>query len=223
MANSTVANFGTVRANGDTYNLGQGSEIQQNFNNRGDQLVALGLPQKAEIARMGGMWTSRIATASAFTFIAAWPTTRAELVLYNGELPGGKSYIIDSAWMYGITSMAAAQPATLVGQLVPAVATIPTHDTAQLISSRNGKPTYAGRGRVAVANTAAGQVANLWDVLGSINLPMTTNLAAALLADLWGAYIVPPGGVFALGGLAGTASGTAIIGVTWAEVQLALG
>jgi hypothetical protein len=223
MANSSVETRGGVRASADLANLAQGAEMVMQYNNRGDQLVALGLPQRTELARLGQLWTCRMATGSAFTYVAAWPTTRGELVLYNGELAGGKSFVIEKAWMYGITSMAAAQPLTLIGQLVPTVGTVPTHDTAQLITGHNGKPVYAGRGRVAVANTAAGQTTNLWDVLASGNMPMTTNLGAAVIADLWGQYIVPPGGVFALAGIAGTAAGTAIIGVTWAEVQLALG
>ena len=223
MANSSVSTNGIVRAINDIYNSPAGGEVTMNFNNRGDHLVAMGLPQKAEMVRMGQMWTCRMATGSAFTYVAAWPTTRGELVLYNGEKTGGKSYIIDSAWLYGITSMGAAQPYTLIGQMVAAAATVPTNDTAQLINSRSGKGSYVGNAKVAVANTTAGQTTNLWDVLASGNMPMTTNLGAALMAELWGAYIIPPGGVFALAGIAGTAAGTATIGVTWAEVQLALG
>jgi len=223
MSQVTSDAYGTVRANADISNLGQGASVIMQGNNRGDQLVALALPQRTEIARLGQLWTCRMATGSAFTYVAAWPTTRAELVLYNGEAAGGKSYVIEKAWMYGITSMAAAQPLTLIGQIVPVAGTVPTNDTAQLISSHNGKPTYTGRGKVAVANTTAGQTTNLWDVLASANMPMTTNLGAAVVADLWGQYIIPPGGVFALAGIAGTAAGTATIGLTWAEVQLALG
>jgi hypothetical protein len=201
MAQTSADCYGTARATADLANATQGQSLIMQANNRGDQLVALALPQRAEMARLGQLWTCRMATGSAFTYVAAWPTTRGELVLYNGEASNGKSYIIDKAWMYGITSMAA----------------------AQLINSHNGKASYSGYGRVAVANTAAGQIANLWDVLASANAPMTTNLGQAVVADLWGQYIIPPGGVFALAGIAGTAAGTATIGVTWAEVQLALG
>jgi hypothetical protein len=80
--------------------------------------------------------------------VNAWPTTRAELVLYNGEPAGGKSYVIDSAFMADISSAAAAQSKALLAQLV-AAATAPTDDTAQLITSRSGRaptalPTRAG-------------------------------------------------------------------------------
>jgi hypothetical protein len=224
MAQSTVNPYGITRGGVDIFNTPAGGEIEQNYNNRGDLLVAQALPQKAELIRMGATWTCRIATASAFTYVAAWPTTRAELVLYNGESQGGKSYVIQSAWLYGVTSMAAAQPMTLIAQNVPVVATVPTDDTAQLINSRSGRGNYTGKAKRALANTAAGQIANLWDVLTTSLVPSpTTNLGAAIFADLMGAYIVPPGGVFALNAVAGTAAGTAIIGVTWSEVQLTLG
>lgn len=224
MANSTVNILGATKGGADIYNTPAGVETPFAVNNRGDHLVAQALPPKAELVRLGTTWTARIATGSAFTYVAAWPTTRAELVLYNGEAAGGKSYVIDSAWLYGVTSMAAAQPITLICQLVPAVATVPANDTAQLITSRSGKANYTGNARRAVANTAAGQTTNLWEVIATSLVPSpTTNLGAAVYADLYGGFIVPPGGVFALNAVAGTAAGTAIIGVTWTEVQLTLG
>ena len=223
MANSTVNIYGTTRSGSENYNNTHGQEVQACFNSRGDLLVAQALPLQSEMARMGTVWTCRMATGSAFTYVNAWPTTRAELVLYNGEPVGGKSFIILRSFMGGIATMGAAQFFTLLGQLVPAVATVPAHDTAQLITSHNGKASYGGMGRVAVANTAAGQTTNLWDVLASANAPMTTSVGASLTAELTGYYIIPPKGVFAMAGLSGTAAGTAIIGVTWAEVQLQLG
>jgi len=223
MANSTVNIYGATRTGTEVYNNTQGQEIQACFNSRGDQLVAQALPRYTELARMGTLWTCRMATGSAFTYVNAWPTTRAELVLYNGEPTGGKSFVITRAWMYNISSMGAAQPITLIGQIVPAVGTVPTHDVAQLITGHNGKASYSGLAKVAVANTTAGQTTNLWDVLASTNSPMTTNLGQAVTADLFGIYIIPPKGVFALAGIAGTAAGTATIGVTWAEIQLGLG
>jgi hypothetical protein len=117
--------------------------------------------------------------------------------------------------------MAAAQPMTLLGQLV-AAATAPTDDTNQLITSRAGKPNYGGKVKKAVANTTMGQLANKWEVLASAQPNMTTNLGAAVYQDLYGGFIVPPGGGFALAGVAGTAAGTAIIGVTWHEIVLDL-
>jgi hypothetical protein len=144
-------------------------------------------------------------------------------VLYNNEPAGGKSLIIDSAWMHNITSTAAANPMELLAQNVPVVATAPADDTAQLLSSLSGKARYGGNVRKAVANTTAGQTTNLWRPIAGQMLSGTATLGAAVFAELWGLYIVPPQGVFALAGLAGTVAGTAIIGVRFFEVQLALG
>ena len=224
MAQSTVNVYPTAKGGAELYAATASQETQLVTNGRGDLLVAQSLPPKAELVRLGGSWSARIATGSAFTYVAAWPTTRAELVLYNGEVAGGKSYIIDSAWLYNLTSMAAAQHIVMLAQLVPVVATVPTDDTAQLINSLSGKTAYSGRAKRAVANTAAGQTTNLWDIISTSHpSAMTTNLGAAIYTELFGKYIVPPGGVFALNAVAGTAVGTAIIGVTWHEVQLTLG
>ena len=222
MAQETENVLNIARGANDIYNVPSGLEVSQQANNRGDQITVQGLPAKSEYVRMGQTWTARIATASAFTYVAGWPTTRAELIIYNGEAAGGKSLVIDSAWMYGITTMAAAQFITLVAQ-IGVVATAPTHDTAQLMCSRTGKKGYYGNARVAVANTTGGCLTNLWEVVGTNSAAMTTNLAASVYADMWGGWIVPPGYVLGLAGIAGTAAGTAIIGVTWAEVQLTIG
>lgn len=186
---------------------------------RGDLATALGLPLKSELVRMGDTWSCSIATGSAFTYVNALPTTRAELVLFNGESASGKSYVIDSAWMFNVSSMAAAQPITLVGQLALTGIAAPTDDANQLIYSRSGRRSYAGQAKRAVANTAF-CIANKWEVIASANDPMTTNLGQGLYADLFGGWIVPPGGALGLAGVAGTAAGTAVIGVTWHEVLL---
>lgn len=193
------------------------------LNNRGDLVVAQALPERAELVRLGNSWGAQIPTASAFTFVAAWPTTRAELVLWNGEAVGGKTYIIDRVWLTNITSQAAAQPYSLLAQVAPSSLGIaaPANNTAVLRQSLSGvKSTYTGNGRYMLANTAFA-LANLWFPLGpSVMSPMTTNLGASLEAVVYGKYLVPPGAAFCLAGLAGTAAGTAICGIEHHEVQL---
>mgnify|MGYP001562305965 CR=1 FL=1 len=224
MANSTVNVYGTTKGASETFANNAGQEIQLLFNPRGDLLSSAALPPKTELVRMGKTWTMRTATASAFTYVAALPTTLAVAMLYNGEASGGKSYVIDSAWLYGVTSMAASQPVALIGQLVPASTMVaPTHSaTTTLISSNSGKGTYDGLAKRAINVTTA--FGDLWQVLcqGLVPSP-TTNLGASLYADLFGGFIVPPGAGFGLNAVAGTAVGTAIVGLTWHEVVLTLG
>lgn len=192
-------------------------------NPRGELIVSQGLPERAEVVRQGNSWGCAIPTGSAFTFVAAWPTTRAELVLSNGEAAGGKSYIIDRVWMTNITSQAAAQPFTMLGQLNPASNAIATgtDNAAVLRYSLTGLNTaYGGNAKRLVANTAFA-LTNLWFSLGVAAVsPMTTNLGNTAEAFCYGRYIVPPGAQFCVAGLAGTAAGTAICGIEWHEVQL---
>lgn len=190
------------------------------MNPRGDVCVASALPLKSELTRMGNTWTCTIATGSAFTYVNAWPTTRAELVLFNGEPSGGKHYLVESAFMVDVTSAAAAQSKCLIGQLALTGIAAPTDDTAQLIYSRSGKRAYSGQAKRAVANTAF-CLANKWEILASVNgNANTASIATSCFADLYGGWIIPPGGCLGLAGVASTAAGTAIIGVSWSEVQL---
>lgn len=192
-------------------------------NNRGDQIIAQGLPERAELVRLGQSWGAQIPTGNAFTFVAAWPTTRAELLLYNGEDKGGKTYIIDRIWMTNITSQAAAQPFSMLGQLAPAVLAIAAaaDNAAVLRQSLSGKvKNYGGRAALALANTAF-CLANQWFPLGPAAVsPMTTNLGNTVEALVYGRYLVAPGAAFGVAGLAGTAAGTAICGIEWHEAQI---
>src|ERR1039458_2337942 len=198
-------------------------EQQMHLNNRGDQIVAQGLPERSELVRMGASWGAQLPTGSAFTFVATWPTTRAELVLCNGEDKGGKTYMIDRCWIANITSMGAAQPISMLGQLAPAALAIATaaNNTAILRQSLSGKVTnYAGRAMLALANTAFA-VANQWFPLGNGPIaPMTTNLGCSVEANVYGKYLVAPGAAFCLAGLAGTGAGRAICGIEWHEAQI---
>lgn len=191
------------------------------MNDRGELLVSPALLPKTELARLGQTWNVKIATASAFTHVAALPTTRAELVLFNGEAAGGKSYVIDSVWHLGITSMAAAGSVALLGQIVPN-ATAPTDNTSQLITSRNGK-TYNGYAKRAVAQTT--MTADKWELLASSNSGggATAQIGLATIAELNGGWILKPGDMLGVNVVAGTAAGTAIMGITWHEVQLPIG
>lgn len=194
------------------------------MNPRGQQITALGLPSKAEIVRLGRTYECSIATGSAFTHVAAWPTTRAELVIEN-VATDGTCLVIDSAWASNVaTSVAAANTYTLLAQIVSSSATAVTDDTAQLIVSRSGKVGANGSGNVtrAVANTSYG-VASRWSVLGSTSSGgATATIGEGVYADVAGGFIVPPGGLFLLNLVVGTATGTSSIGVVWHEMILGI-
>lgn len=194
------------------------------IDDRGTYLVSQDLPERTSLVRQGNSWGAQIPTGSAFTFVASWPTTRAELVLNNGEPAGGKTYIIERVWCANISSQAAAQPYSMLAQVAPAAlqVALAADNAAVLRQSLSGfKKTYNGNARLALANTAFA-LANLWFPVGPcVMSPMTTNLGGSMEAVVYGKYVVPPGAAFCLAGLAGTAAGTAICGVEWHEVQIA--
>lgn len=193
------------------------------INDRGEWLVSKVLPDRAEITRMGRTFTRAIPTGSAFTHVAAWPTTRAELVLKNGEPAGGLSYVLDSVWTANAaTSIAAASAYTQLGQIVNSHATDVTDAATILTWNRAGTSTYNTRSKCAVANTSYG-VASKWEVLPSpTGAGPAASIGLAAYSDLWGSWILPPGAIFLLNLVVGTATGTAIQGITWHEVQLPL-
>ena len=221
---SNMANTFQVMTSAPASGFGDRSIQEAQMNPRGAQITALGLPPKAEIVRLGRSYECCIATGSAFTHVAAWPTTRAELVIYNAATDGKTNLMLDSAWAANVTtSIAAASNYTLIGQLVSSSATAITDDTAQLITSLNGQAGANGSGNVkrAVANTSYA-IANKWLVLGgSTTGGATATVGVSCFANLQGKFIVPPGAFFCLNLVVGTAVGTASIGVAWHEMVLA--
>lgn len=189
----------------------------------GESIVAQGLPERSELVRLGRSFGASIPTGSAFTFVAAWPTTRAELLLFNRDQT--RTYAVDRVWLANITSMAAAQPFSLLAQIVPAslvAAVAAVADNANVLRwNLLGKNANFDSGATfALANTAFA-IANKWFPLGNAAIaPMTTNLGASIEANVYGKYLIPPGAALALAGLAGTAAGTAVLGLEWHELGL---
>lgn len=186
------------------------------LSNGGEVVVAHGLPSKTERVRQRNTWYVTIATGSAFQPVAAWPTTLANIVLYNGDPK--KSYVIETVWASAITSIAAATSFSLLAQLSATGIAAPTDDTAQLISGRTGG-TYGGFAKRAVANTAFA-LANKWDVIGESPGHPSTAIGAGVFADVDGGWVVRPGACFCTNVVASTAAGTMIQGISWTEIDL---
>ena len=206
--------YGTVRGTSRP-NYSEG-ESRFGLVNGGETVVAEGLPRATEITRLGNSWSAVIPTGSAFTHVADMPTTRAELALYNGD--ASKSYVIDSVWWYCLTSITAASGATLIYQVAPAAAL--TDNSAILINSPMGK-VYNGKAKRAVAVTT--MTANKWTALASAQAGAAVSIGVGLFADVQGRVIVTPGMTLGLNVVVGTATGTALIGVAWHEVNLNIG
>ena len=195
--------------------LTAGSDAPPRILKGGEQLVAQGVGRKMELARLGATWTCQIATGSAFTNVAGMPTTRAELALYNGELSGGKSYIIDQISFLSLTSVTAAAGVGIIWQVANAAAL--TDDAAQLINSPTGM-VYNGRGKRAVAVTT--MTANKWTLAASSPTGAAASIGLAVIAEINGGIIVKPGYTLGVNAVVGTAVGTSLMGITWSEIEL---
>jgi len=143
------------------------------------------------------------------------PTTLAVLALYNGELSGGKSYIIDQISFMCLTSITAASGISIIWQ-VGAPAAL-TDDTAQLINSASGM-VYNGRAKRAINVTT--MVANKWTVAASAQAGAVVSIGVGLLAEVNGGIIVRPGYTLGVNAVLGTATGTSLMGISWSEVEL---
>ncbi len=188
-------------------------------NARGDLCAVQSLPPGVELGRLGQSWSVVVATGAAFAPVALMPTILANIVLFNGEPVGGKSYIIDSVWAIAITSIGAASSITLLGQQRNAGIAAPTDSATTLITSRVGKPTYTGKALKDVANSAFA-LANKWTPLGFSSNHPSTAIGVGAIADVLGRFIIPPGSAFCANLVASTAGGTMVQGIDWFEAQL---
>lgn len=197
-------------------NQSEGDLAQIALNNRREQIVSNGLPVKTQLTALGQTWSMMIPTASAFTNVAGMPTTRAELALYNGEPAGGKTYVIEQISFLSLTSITAAANVTLIYQnaLVAAL----TDNTAVLINSTNGKVTYPGLAKRALAVTT--MTANKWTPIACAPAGAAASIGLGVIAEVAGGIIVPPGYTLGVNAVVGTAVGTSLMGIVWSELDL---
>src|SRR5258707_5529124 len=99
-----VTVLGQIRGNARQYFSSPGVNTQPVMSDGGALVVAQELPERAELVKLGKSYGAAIPTGSAFTYVNAWPTTRAELILANAEGTGGPSYSVDRVWLADITA-----------------------------------------------------------------------------------------------------------------------
>jgi hypothetical protein len=202
------------------------TQVQQNT--RGDLLMAQSLPERTDLVRLGGSYHASIPTGSAFTTVAAWPTTRAELVLSNIALAGGKSLVIDRIWAAAIVTEAAASAFTIVCQISPAgLVAVAANNAAVLQRNLNGKggANVSANASLALANTSFG-IASQWDVPDQFQIATLAAVGVGQMsvAKINGGYVVQPQATFLMNLVLGTAVASAgMIGVVWHEANLDVG
>jgi hypothetical protein len=188
-------------------------------NTRGEVCVVQALPPAAELVRLGNSYFS---VGTGVAPVTVLPTTTAHFSLWNGENPGGKSYIIDAVGTSITTSAGAAINLGLAAQL-NVTNPIANPAGALAIKSLSGRAFYGGKGQTRASTAVTNDSA--WHQVGTeIVCANTANLTLNIEFQVYGRYIVPPQGMFSLASLA-NAAGTAVCTpiIFWHEVQLVLG
>lgn len=170
---------------------------QLHINNRGDQLVAQGLPELTEIVRLGDSW--QVQTATALDPLTAYPTTIAALDIWNGEPGNGKSYIIDAISCWQTSADVTQVDCNALFANVDLNIAAPT-DAALVIRSLSGK-VYGGKARTQT-NIAASAVGNWYPHAAGGGMVASASVAGSswkqMEVPLRGLYIVPPGARFGI-------------------------
>lgn len=190
------------------------------LNNRGEVLVAQGLPELTEVVRLGDSWQTKTTTGT--TCLTALPTTTPGLCLWNGEPTGimGKCYVIDSiAIDIRVLDTTNAGTISVFAMLNKPPVTAPT-DLALLIASPMGKSSYGGRARTFVtAVTNDG-----WFPCGD-SVPSAPTAAGSVwrVQDTYcrGLYIIPPSGAFSIQAVqVGGGTNACFFTIRWHEMNL---
>jgi hypothetical protein len=194
---------------------------QFQLNNRGEQLVAQGLPELTEIVRLGGSWQVNLTTGVAAA--TALPTTTAMMSLYNAEPGGGKCYAIDSfGYAEGVTDATQNDTSILLAMCNKAPTTVQT-DAGVAIRSLSGRSGYDGKARITSAPTV---VNDGWNYHGAEAITPPTVFAGTLWrvteTKVRGLYLIPPTGGFNIAVIksAAAAASQCFPFVRWHEVQL---
>ncbi len=196
----------------ETYSSGQ-SQVDQNP--RGDLCIAQALLPKTEMTRLANTWYTITPTGSAFAPVAAMPTTLAVLAIYNGYTDT-TCLIIDQIWITTLTSAGAATNYGILAQVLQVAAL--TDSATVLVTSPLGK-VYSGSVLKAINVTT--MVANKFSILGvGTSGGAAAGIGTGAVAEVAGAIIVKPGFTLGVNAIAGTASGTAMMGILWHEAKL---
>lgn len=198
------------------------------LSNQLELLVAQGAGSMQEIVRAGrAFW---IGTTAAVAGVVAIPTTAVMLALYNADIDGGRSLIIDWVAASGVAKTAAAGQQQLLG-MIGQIREVAPANSALVPKKRNGLGTGASVDTKALS------------IIGGTALPAGTGIAAnwfpigpafaspgaaatpgnGAFQTLNGDIIVAPGRYFAMHVLADVVGSTFQGFIGWHEKQIVLG
>ena len=199
---------------------GDTADKKLEVNEKGELLIAQGLPPYAEMTRLGGGFSAIAVVGKAGLVVR--PSTAAAVTRWNGELATGKAYVIDRIFTHCLVSgneegrfsiWACIHPA---GMTKPATA--PLAASATNLVGNSGK-LYNGRAVFDIGHTV---IDNGWFPWGSsVSYEPTGVLpGAAISVPVGGRLIVPPTAAISLQVVASIADSTYCSGLSWYEEEL---
>lgn len=184
-------------------------------NEKGEQLVAQGMPAYSEMARLGAGWQA--IDTNALAAVAAVPTTTAGLTLWNGEPAGGKSYVIDRVGLISVVTTAALSGFSIACCIHPVGMVKPTSDITP--KSMSGKPSYGG---AAVVDSGATVVSDGWFPIDKsfVTSGVGTTPIGGVSWDTQGRFLIPPSAGFSIKAFGNITGLTFYHVIAWWEVQV---
>ncbi len=206
---------------------GQGNDEGLVLTQQLELLTATGASPYGEITRVGRAFYT--GTTTAVAAVVAIPTTAVMMALYNNDVDGGRSLIIDWLAASGVAKTAVAGQAQLLVNLGQTRAAAPT-SAALAIKKANGLGggTSDTKAITIVGGTALDAVTGLaanWIPWGpAVGAPGTAATPGdGLFAQVDGRLIVPPGRYLAMHVIADVVGSTFQGFVGWHERQITLG
>lgn len=198
---------------------GSGEEVDIKATRHGSLLESQRLPYGVALTAKGDSWMMMNVTAIAGLVVR--PSTLAIVSLWNGEAPGGKSYIIERAFAHELVATAAAGFFGIwlcvhhVGNAALSTA------LAIAGGGCRGVTNYGGNG---VFSFAVGVDDDGWFPWGpGQELPTAAKPGGMADAEINGRIVIPPTAAISLTVVTDTTGSTFTCGFHWHEVQVDLG
>ncbi len=185
-------------------------------NEKSEQLIAMGLPRGAEMARKGQTWATISTTAVAGLVVR--PSTTAAFELWNGYAAGGKSLIVDRLFFFNLVSTNVVEGFSGWAAVTAAKAA-PSSDSLTVRGNTGkpyGGPVIAGRSTT-VVDSGWFPWTNAYQKGAGGVVPF-----GAVIAEVDGRLIVPPQCSLCLHVVASLVGQTFTQGASWYEEQITL-
>jgi len=186
--------------------------------NTSDLFIAQGLPPYTEITRGGGGWQAM--STAAVAALVVRPTTTAMATLHNNEPEGGRSLIMDAAFIHNLVGVAGSSYGIWLC-VHPVGMAAPTNDIT-VRNSLSGRAANNGSATTLFDNGAT-VADNGWFPWGDSGHAVTVTVPGGQqTAPINGRIIIPPKAGISLHVVADTTGATFTSGFRWYEKVVTL-